>query len=197
MRGMAYTSSVEARVVWGLACMVRAAGSEAANGLKNEGGLPAPDDAVEAGNRLTVFENLLCGDIAERNALTKPTPGGDPHRLRELDFWYNLGKFVTLDQATSVQHMDETLAALRSLLDGRENRDVLYSIAIVRAMSNRVAEYSEQERPLHLDETDPRSKLAVAKRFVKDEANGAGTTNVIRRLCELATRSWNTSSLTK
>jgi white-opaque regulator 2 len=197
-RDMAYTSSVEARVVWGLASMVRtAAASESSNGVKSEGTIPAPDDATEAGNRLMVFEYLLCGVIADRNLLTKPSGAGDPHRMRELDFWYNLGKFVTLDQATSVQDMDETLATLRNLLDGRENRDVLYSIAIVRAMSNRVAEYSEQDRPLHLDETDPRSKLAVAKRFVKDEGNGNGTTNVIRRLCELATRSWTTAGLTK
>jgi hypothetical protein len=197
-RAMAYTSSIEARVVWGLACMVRSAGSESSNGVKTESGMPATDDAVEAGNRLTVFENLLCGIVADRNVLAKPVAGsGDAHRLRELDFWYNLGKFVTLDQASSAHEIDETLAALRNLLDGRENRDVLYSIAIVRAMSTRVSEYSEHERPLHLDETDPRSKLAVAKRFVKDEGDGAGTTNVIRRLCELATRSWSVSGFTK
>jgi len=83
------------------------------------------------------------------------------------------------------------LSALRNLLDGRENRDVLYSIAVVRAIGQRVSEYAETDQPLHLDEQDARSKLAVAKRFVKDEANGNGTTNVIRRLCEVATQSWN------
>jgi hypothetical protein len=216
---MAYASSVEARVVWGLACMVRDAASESltSNGVKpegavtaesgmkmdpgaksepsllgsvqSEGGIPAADDAVQAGNRLTVFENLLCGVVAERNVLTKPVPGnGDPHRSRELEFWYNLGNFVTLNPATSAKEMDDILSILRNLLDGRENRDVIYSIAVVRAYSNRVAEYSEQDRPLHLDETDVRSKLHVAKKFLRDEADGNGTTNVIRRLCELVAR---------
>lgn len=87
--------------------------------------------------------------------------------------------------------MDDYLAALRLLLDGRENRDVLYSIALVRGLSDRVAEY--QEVPLHLDETDNRSKLAVAKKFIKDEGNN-GTTNVTRRLSELATKSWDPSA---
>jgi hypothetical protein len=194
-REMAYTSSVEARVVWGLACMVRTASLESPTAVKTEAGLPVADDAVEAANRLAVFENLLCGIPADRNVLTSPgdvAPGGaDPHRFRELDFWFNLGLFVTLDQASSTEDIDACLARLRNLLDGRENRDVLYSIAIVRTMSTRVTEYSEHDTPLHLDETDNRNKLSVAKRFVKDEANGAGTTNVIRRLCELATRSWS------
>lgn len=196
-RGMAYTSSVEARVVWSLACMVRTAGLESSNGTKSETGMPAADDMVEAGNRLTVVENLLRGVVADRNVLAKPPGSGDAHRLRELGFWYTLGKFVTLDLASSAHEMEETLNQLRALLDGRENRDVLYSIAVVRAMSNRVAEYSEHDRPLHLDETDQRSKLAVAKQFVKDEGDGSGTTNVIRRLCEMATRSWSISGLMK
>jgi hypothetical protein len=211
-REMAYTSSVEARVVWGLAKMVRDAASEgaSANGVKPEapqtegevkpelthpapvnpeGTVPPVDDAVEAGNRLTVFENLLCGIITPSNPLVKPVPGaGDPHRARELEFWYNLGRFVTLSAATSAKEMDDILSILRNLLDGRENRDVIYSIAVVRAYADRVAEYSEHDRPLHLDETDVRSKLAVAKQFLRNEAAGGGTTNVIRRLCELVAR---------
>jgi hypothetical protein len=191
--GMVYAAGVEARVVWALAGMVRAAGVDSANGVKTESLIPANDDAVEAGHRLTVFENLVTGTTATHNPLTNAVPGsGDHHRLRELDFWYHLARFTTLrdDEASSAKDIDDTMSILRNLLDGRENRDVLYSIAVVRSLSPRVAEYSEHERPLHLDETDQRSKLAVAKRFVKDEADGAGTTNVIRRLCELAVRSW-------
>ncbi|OBT50022.1 hypothetical protein VE04_09690 [Pseudogymnoascus sp. 24MN13] len=133
--------------------------------------------------------------IAEGNSLTKPPATGDYHKLREMEFWFHLGHFVTLrlhdNDPGSAKEVDETLAALRSLLDGRENRDVLYSIAIVRAIGQRVSEYVESEAPLHLDEQDTRSKLMVAKRFVRDEGNGAGTTNVIRRFCELASRPWN------
>lgn len=194
---MLYTASIEGRVVWSLACLVRTAATAAKSATPPPrlDGIPPAEDPVEAAARLAVFENLVTSQIADGNALTKPPATGDYHKLREMEFWYHLGHFVTLrlhdNDPGSAKEVDETLAALRSLLDGRENRDVLYSIAIVRAIGQRVSEYVESEAPLHLDEQDTRSKLMVAKRFVRDEGNGAGTTNVIRRFCELASRPWN------
>ena len=194
---MLYTASIEGRVVWSLACLVRTAAdvAKSATPPPRPDGIPPAEDPVEAAARLAVFENLVTSQIAEGNALTKPPSTGDYHKLREMEFWFHLGHFVTLrlhdNDPGSAKEVDETLAALRSLLDGRENRDVLYSIAIVRAIGQRVSEYVESEAPLHLDEQDTRSKLMVAKRFVRDEGNGAGTTNVIRRFCELASRPWN------
>jgi len=188
---MAYTSSVEARTVWAFALMVRDAAAEMHS--VNPGLVPATDDPVEAAHRLTVFESLLTGRVAGTNPLTQPVPGStDHHRLRELEFWFTMGNFVCLsyDDPGSTKDVDDTLAALRNLLDGRENRDVLYSVAVVRALSQRVSEYTESDQPLHLDESDNKSKLLVAKKFIMDEGAGAGTTNVIRRLCELAARSW-------
>ncbi|TVY25813.1 putative transcriptional regulatory protein [Lachnellula hyalina] len=195
---IAVTSSVEARLVWGLATMVQQAATAegAANGIKSETKgpvVPPTDDATEAANRLTVFENLLTGRVATSNRLTAPVQGStDHHRLRELEFWYTLGNFVCLrdDDPSEAKAIDDTTGALRNLLDGRENRDVLYSIAIVRALGHRVSEYTDSDAPLHFDESDNKSKLAVAKKFINDEGTGGGTTNVIRRLCELATRSW-------
>ncbi|TEY68295.1 hypothetical protein BOTCAL_0121g00240 [Botryotinia calthae] len=193
---IAHTASVEAKVVWALACMVKL-GAEDAKEAKAEtkSALPAQDDPIEADHRLTVFECLLTGKVAESNQLTAPVQGsGDHHRLRELEFWHTLANFVCLreDDPNCVKDVDETLGTLRNLLDGRENRDVLYSIAIIRAMGQRVSEYTPSDTPLHFDESDNRSKLLVAKKFVQDEASGSGTTNVIRRLCELATRTWTT-----
>ncbi|KFY75308.1 hypothetical protein V499_04709 [Pseudogymnoascus sp. VKM F-103] len=194
---MLYTASIEGRVVWSLACLVRSAAevASAPPAPPRLDGIPPAEDPIEAAARLAVFENLVTSQIAEGNSLTKPPATGDYHKLREMEFWFHLGHFVTLrlhdNDPGSAKEVDETLAALRSLLDGRENRDVLYSIAIVRAIGQRVSEYVESEAPLHLDEQDTRSKLMVAKRFVRDEGNGAGTTNVIRRFCELASRPWN------
>jgi hypothetical protein len=192
---IAYTSSVEARVVWALANMVRTTAADL-NGIKGGGGLvPSVDDPLEANHRLTVFEALLTGQVATVNSLTQPVPGStDHHRLRELEFWFTLGNFVCLpyEETSSAKEIDDTLSALRNLLDGRENRDVLYSIAVVRAIGHRVSEYTESDTPLHFDESDNKSKLLVAKKFVVDEGSGAGTTNVIRRLCELSARSWQT-----
>lgn len=192
----AYTAAIEARVVWALATMVKQMAAEL-NGVKNEyktGLVPAVDDPIEAGHRLQVFEALLNGQVASANALTQPVPGStDHHRLRELEFWFTLGNFVCLpfEENASIKEIDDTLSALRNLLDGRENRDVLYSIAVVRALGQRVSEYNDSDAPLHFDESDNKSKLLVAKKFVADEGSGSGTTNVIRRLCELATRSWS------
>lgn len=194
---MAYTASVEARIVWSIANLVRAAAHET-NGAKEYKTVPPIDDPTEAASRLTVFESLLTGNVPTTNNLTTPIAGStDHHRLRELEFWRTLGDFVciTEDEPDSVKKMDETLSALRNLLDGRENRDVLYSIAVVRAIGPRVEEYTNNDTPLHFDESDNKSKLLVAKKFVLDEATGAGTTNVIRRLCELATRSWDAPKL--
>ncbi|KAG4417343.1 hypothetical protein IFR04_009484 [Cadophora malorum] len=192
---MVYTGSVESRTVWTLATMVR--GSEI-NGAKESKAVPASDDVTEATNRLDVFETLLTGRVAAVNPLTAPIPGStDHHRLRELEFWHTLGNFVVLpyEDSNAVKDVDDTLSALRNLLDGRENRDVLYSIAVIRGLGQRVSEYTDNDTPLHLDESDNKSKLLVAKKFVSDEAAGSGTTNVIRRLCDLAARSWATPSL--
>jgi hypothetical protein len=188
-----YTNSVEARVVWALASSVRAGANES----KSTGLVPPADDPIEATYRLNVFETLLNGTTATGNPLTQPVPGStDHHRLRELEFWHSLANFVSLrdDGPTAAKAIDDALLSLRNLLDGRENRDVLYSIAVIRAIGQRVSEYTEADAPLHLDENDNRSKLAVAKKFITDEASGNGTTNVIRRLCELVTRTWTTSA---
>ncbi|RDW66275.1 hypothetical protein BP6252_09910 [Coleophoma cylindrospora] len=188
---MIYTGSVEARVIWALACMVRAP-AEAAIKADPKPDVPAADDPVEASLRLDVFQALLTGNVAPGNALTKPVQTGDSIRQREMEFWYALGDFVAIDYETAIhaKQIDDTLGNLRNLLDGRENRDVLYSIAVVRAIGHRVSEYTDSDTPQHLDESDNRSKLHVAKKFVVDEANGGGTTNVIRKLCELAARAW-------
>jgi len=185
-----YTNSVEARSVWALACNVRAGAAEL-NGVKSTGLVPPTDDPVEAAQRLSVFEALLTGKVLVNNFLTQPVPGStDQPRLRELEFWYTLGNFVCLPEDDPKQQMDETLSTLRTLLDGRENRDVLYSIAVIRAIGQRVSDYTASEMPHHFDETDDKSKLRVAKKFIMAEADGNGTTNVIRRFCELASRTW-------
>jgi hypothetical protein len=81
---------------------------------------------------------------------------------------------------------------MRSLLDGRENRDVLYSIAVLREYTAYWdAGSNEQSVPSRLEESDLRSKLAVATRFIRDESTTAGgTTNVVRRFAELAYRAF-------
>jgi hypothetical protein len=200
-KAMAESSAVEARLIWGLATMVRTAAAAETNGSSTTEPktIPPSDDVVEAGHRLNVFESLLTGHTAESNPLVQPAPGTtDHHKTREFQFWHELGNFVTLkdDQPENLKAIDDSLSALRNLLDGRENRDILYSICIVRAIGNRIADYNDQDpMPHHLDEADWKNKLNVAKRFIRDEGNGAGTTNVVRRFCEMAYRSWTTPGI--
>lgn len=195
--GLKRVSVIETRLIWALADMVRAAGAtatETSNGqVKAEDAAPSSEDPVQAGHRLTVFENLLTFNFAESNQLFRPTHDSvEYHKGREFEFWYHLGTFVTIKDSdpNAAQRVDEILSKMRNLLDGRENRDVLYSIAVVRAIGNRVADFAESEIPHHLDETDDRNKLFVAKKFIRDESAGSGTTNVIRRLCDMVLRSW-------
>jgi len=140
-----------------------------------------------------VFEALLSGETLAVSPLSPP-PAGNIHPLRrnELEFWYQLSRYLLQENASaspaSVSGRERCLGVMRDLLDGRENRDVLYSIAVLREYTAHWdASYSEQSVPSHLEESDSRSKLAVATRFIRDESNATGgTTNVVRRFAQLA-----------
>jgi hypothetical protein len=76
---------------------------------------------------------------------------------------------------------------MRSLLDGRENRDVLYSIAVIREMTPKYACMDPNTMPQYLNETDPRCRFVVASKFITNEAQAdGGSTNVIRRFSRIA-----------
>lgn len=194
---MRIAANVEARAIWSLGDMVTSAAAELTT-TDDDAALPALDDAQEAARRMRVFENLITGQVAKVNMLTNPAGcTADPVRAREFEFWYHLANFVCLreDDTAAVGEIEDTMSKMRNVLDGRENRDVLYSIAVIRALTGqRVTEFQEEQTPLQIDESDPRSKLHVAKRFISNEAGGQGTTNVIRRLCEIYTRQMHSLS---
>jgi len=198
-RDLTYSSHLEACLVWALARLPRSCIPQGrppqSNGMVN-----AEDDPLEAMNRVQVFETLVSGDTLSHNPLTPPTINNiSTARQHELEFWYQLGVYL-LEAHSSASPSDVAtreyhLAQLRSRLDGRENRDVIYSIAVLREYTARWdAALNEQTVPPHLEESDPRCKLAVATRFIRDEAassgGAGGTTNVVRRLAEVAYRSF-------
>ncbi|GAW20071.1 hypothetical protein ANO14919_095650 [Xylariales sp. No.14919] len=191
--GMAFSANLEFRVVWELATLVYAIEYE----VNMSHGLPATDDGNEARNRVAVFETLLSGDFLDHNPLRPPVENPDNsiyHRNRELRFWYNLAEFLLIrDQPNmdATPRRDLILSQLRELLDGRENRDVLYSLTVIRAFTHKFPSDFESTLPPHLDESDPKSKLAVARKFIQDEARvTGGTTNVVRRFSELGVRAF-------
>ena len=196
------TQSLEARVIWStmLLCRQVSASANSTNGASNY--MEVNDGVHDAAKRLEIFEALVTNQYLESEPLpsTNATRNGnmldDTLSFREHEFWRLLSKFLTLhdDEAASATEIDETLAQCRQLLDSRENRDVIYSIAIARHIGQRMAEGGKLQFELgdvvSNDEQDPRAKLSVARRFVEGEAAGKGTTQVVQRVCGMALRSW-------
>ncbi|KAF4466900.1 hypothetical protein FALBO_6259, partial [Fusarium albosuccineum] len=186
---MAYSGVLETRIVWELARTSYHSPDRPLGGMT----LPRDGDANEAKNRVRVVEALLCGDYLQINPLCPPIQDIDNHRTRQFDFWYNLAEFVrTRDNPTlpaTVKAREDVLTRMRYLLDGRENRDVLYSIAVVRELAPHFDPGLGNTIPQHVDETDPKNRLAVASKFILDESQvTGGTTNVVRRFSDIAFR---------
>lgn len=191
VNSMAYSANLEFRVVWELANLVYSVEYKA----NFNNGIPASDDENELRNRIAVLDTLLSGDFLDHNPLRPPLENPDNtvyHRNREVRFWHSLAEFLLIKELPTTDVTAQRihiLAQLRELLDGRENRDVLYSLAVIRALAHKFPPDFESTLPPHLDESDPKSKLAVARKFIQDEARvTGGTTNVVRRFAELGVR---------
>ncbi|KAJ0387014.1 hypothetical protein COL922a_003165 [Colletotrichum nupharicola] len=183
---MAHSGVLEARLIWALASMPCSGATMTAN--TDAKFLPSPEDLTEAANRVRVFETLLSGDLLPSNPLAPPVPDANPHRQQEFEFWHNLAQYLCHHDAAK---RDEILGNLRLQLGGRENRDLIYSIAISREISPRVEPGFERNIPQHMDESDPKNRLYVANKFIQDEAQvTGGTTNIVRRFSEIAVRSF-------
>ncbi|KAM0514849.1 hypothetical protein ACHAPE_006525 [Trichoderma viride] len=190
---MAYSGVLETRIVWELACTAYQMPDRATNSMRLN--LPPDNDAIETRNRLQVVEALLCGDELLSNPLSPPVADADHHRVRQFDFWYSLAEFVRKrdnpNAPAVVKVREDILSRMRHLLDGRENRDVLYSIAVVRELAPDFDAGYATTIPQHLDETDPKNRLAVASKFILDESQvTGGTTNVVRRISDIASRAF-------
>jgi hypothetical protein len=195
----AATQSLEASVVWSMMGLCRHV-ANTPNTTNGQASHPEVDDDVkDAAARLEVFEKLISGEYLdpEPELKTENTTNGtafeEQLKYREREFWRLVSTFLTIrdDEASSAKEIDDTLGSCRSLLDSRENRDVIYSIAIARHVGQRMAEFPNNiQQPASNDEQDARTKLYVAKKFIEDEANGKGTNQVIQRLCGMAMRSW-------
>ena len=195
------TRSLDTSAIWSMMNLCRQesnAISTSANGETDD--LDANDGVKAAVQRLGIFEDLISGHYRDsapppqRDTTRNGTAFNDQLKFREREFWRLVEKFLSIrdDEASSAKEIDDTLSECRSTLDSRENRDVIYSIAIVRHIGQRVAEFPEVSPPEINDEQDVQAKLWVAKKFVEDEASGKGTTPVVQKLCLMAVRSWTT-----
>ncbi|KAK2046053.1 hypothetical protein LZ31DRAFT_219520 [Colletotrichum somersetense] len=183
---MAHSGVLETRLIWALATLPCNSAPPSTNVEAKV--LPHPEDLTEAANRVKVLETLLSGDFLPSNILAPPVPDANPHRQQEFEFWHNLAQYLCYHDAAK---RDEVLGRLRLQLGGRENRDLIYSIAISRELSPRVEPGFERNIPKHLDESDPKNRLWVANKFIQDEAQvTGGTTNIVRRFSEIAIRAY-------
>lgn len=194
-RDMAHSGHLETCLVWSLARLPFSASLPQRQ--QEPECAPAEDDPWEARGRLQVVEALISGETLADNPLSPPPSStADPLRRSELEFWYHLARYLLQGHASAssadVSVREHCLSVMRSLLAGRENRDVLYSIAVLREYTAHWdALWNEQTVPSHLDESDPRSRLAVATRFIRDESvSTGGMTNVVRRFAGLAYRAF-------
>lgn len=191
-----HLESFEVSVIWTTMtlCRLAAGGSNGNQGQDY--------DLMIASSRLNVIEALITGEHLDSNPLahTPPRqPPANPPTLpdqlaqRSLDFWSAVGHFLTLydNEASSAKEIDDTLARIRTMLDTFENRDVIYSIAIARHIGQRWADFpSRSPHPVTTNEKDAGAKLFVAQKFLESEADGKGTTQVIKRVCGMVVRSW-------
>ncbi|KAF3766730.1 hypothetical protein M406DRAFT_254593 [Cryphonectria parasitica EP155] len=177
----AFCSHIETRVVWALTKLAYTT-QLGANTPRDD---PLPDDnASEARNRVCVVETLLEGEDLTTNPLLPPPRNADPQRRKEYDFWYSLAESLRLPDRADRHQL---LQRMRMLLDGRENRDLLYSLAIIRHLAPEYETGWEDRVPDHLNEKDPLNQLHVAIQFVKAESSPTGgTTNVVRHFAHLA-----------
>jgi len=191
--------STESCLIWSLMCLPRTIGAR--REASDTGGLhrDAPLDLICS--RLDVMEHLITGQYLDTNPLPHTRTVSAQHNSTILEtqhvFWSKLGRFVSLadheqDMSNYVvdqqRQLDEILAVLRRVLQGKENRDVLYSMAVVRHLSARTAGIT-QSHSTGITDRD-RVKLEVARKFLEDQAAGKGTTQVVQRLCGMAVRSW-------
>lgn len=194
---LALVESREASVIWNTMTLCRLAQSK-----EQESGANANAELLYAVKRLSVFETLITGTHLGVNPVAMDSyPESDPaYKLtglggqikgRELQFWESVGRFLTIsgDDINSVKDKDGALMVTRGLLDTFENRDVIYSIAIVR----HIAKYQPAKLRPHFgsaDEKDAGAKLYVACKFLEDESRGKGTNQVIKRLAGMAVKHW-------
>ena len=198
------TQSFEMSLIWSLMGMCRsvAIGTVAsdvpgANGSSRDvAQSPNQHEGLtEVVERMNIIEVLLSGTILDNNPISVTDPNQAQHdvvKVRESQFWQLVGDFVSMhdDEASATKQVDDTLKAIRNLLDNRENRDIIYSIAIVRHIGQRAAEFpNDLPEAVNNDEQVAGNQLLVAKAFIERETSFAANV-VFQRLCTMAMKSW-------
>jgi hypothetical protein len=204
-KGNQVTQNLEAHIIWETMALVRQASA-----VKPEANGSSPDpqeDVHEAARKLDIFEALLTNQplsLPENDPIKAVEDANnllDQMRSRSVAFWKQMGIFLSLSEpeesGASTEEIDGCLMTIRNLLDSREHRDILYSVAISRHLGTRLHKLVEAGKldvksPINTnDEEEPRNKLKVAREFIGRETM-RGTNQIVQRICGMAVRSWTT-----
>ena len=141
----------EARLIWALLSMCRRRPGESIADLVNGPADNFDGDEI-ASKRLRIVEALITGCHLDVNPITPNinTCEDQPCALiqqlmsREREFWFHVGQFASASpkanpeaSRTMCVREEESLHRCRALLDRLENRDLLYSVMLMRHIGDR------------------------------------------------------------
>lgn len=192
------TQSMETQLIWSLIGLPRSVHVSvpikdefvATNGVGKLGSQDSQHGAgwTKASSRFTVLDALLTGVTLDEHPSTAP-PEDSVASSDESEFWRLIGDIVTShDDEDDV--VEDALSAIRAYL-GRENRDMIYSTAVIRHLS---VEPLDQTRSgtesTNGSQDNPADQLHIAKKFIEDQMSMA-TNSVYQRFCGMVARSWS------
>lgn len=148
------------------------------------------------------------GSHSQPNGTRSTSSPALPSQLihRSQTFWHLLHRLLTLhdDEASNAKSLDDTLSSLRKHLDMKENRDVLYSVAVARVHGARMTEWwpdKIEQAPQTLqaggkEGESPAGTLGMAKKFLEGE-QVTGTNQVVQRVAGWVVRGWTLQAASK
>ena len=141
-----------------------------------------------------MLECLLTNRLLNEQSLKTPDwdQRGSRDKAEELMFWDALARFLARrsDDPAATPEMDKYLLQCRNMLNGRENRDVIYSLMVTRHLAWKVPGFPHSMHPESGGETSSVNKVYIAHKFIADEAGYRGTNHPVQRICDMAMRSW-------
>jgi len=151
-------------------------------------------DLMSPHGRLDVLECLLTNRMLyEANFSPQHADSNWPRdKTDEFHFWSDLARFLARsseDSNTSAE-MDNLLHHCRNRLNGRENRDVIYSLMVVRHLGWRIPGFPHSMAPESGGESSSVNKVYIAHKFISEEGGYRGTNHPIQRICDMAMRAW-------
>lgn len=179
----------ESRIFWLM--MSKAMSIAAAKFGSSETDENVRDGLIGAAKKSALIQIVLSWNHLEGNPLPhpiSPTWLGDPLEQEAL-FWSALGQIVSVRDDTEL-----ALGQARTLLDGKQYRDLIYSIAVVRHLHGRVTEI-EMSSPSSMDENLPGNRLRVARAFLGAQASiQRGAPSMARCMSFQAVQKWPQTS---